>query len=71
MPIRPVAGLRRRTILQGSPDRILSAGGFCRLLVGFVIGWLKHAFSILRIFTDFRMPRLPMRLLERARIRGS
>jgi len=38
------------------------------VLVGFLIGRLEHAFSILRIFTDFRMARLPMILLVR---RGS
>ena len=28
--------------------------------LGFAVGGLEHAFSILRIFTDFRIPRLPM-----------
>jgi hypothetical protein len=30
------------------------------VIVRFVMGWLKHTFSILRIFTDFRIARLPM-----------
>ena len=41
------------------------AGRLCQVVLGFVMGWLKHAFSILRIFTDFRMPELPMELLRR------
>ena len=55
---------RRRETGGGPSARFLrvregfrgSRGGKVRI----EIGWLKRGFSILRIFTDFRMPRLPM-----------
>ena len=36
------------------------AGRTCRVVKGFLWGRLKRGFPILRIFTDFRIARLPM-----------
>ena len=55
LAIRLECGLSAGFFLQTADP-----GQLCWVIVRFVMGWLKHAFSILRIFTDFRIARLPM-----------
>lgn len=48
------------TICTCLPYRLGFVEGLCREAIESDLERSKHAFSILRIFTDFRIPRLPM-----------